>query len=1340
MFITGSDGSDDIYQYSLTNSFDLSADVTYDGDPFNLLPYEAGPLELYLNTLNDKLFVLGSTLPLKVNQFNISTKNVFIENPGGAGDVEGSMAIALTGDTFTHAGGTLTQPTHFTINNLPNGLIPNIQVASDGRSAILTFNGSATVRTDIPDLEFTFTNAAFTSGNASSVSNATNALSGLGIDFAVTPVFLTPSSISISEAADNTNVLDVDAFDGNFGEADQGLTYAISGLDATHFNINTSTGLISFINPADFENPVDGDLDNIYEITVTASRGAFSSNQNLIIKILDIVERIAYVAQPNIPTGTSFSGVSFNLNPHISAPSDILFSIDGMIMYALDANNERALQFNLTTSFDITSASLASELILTGISENPLGMALDNSGTKLFIVNNQPGIGTQNEILQFNMTTPYQINTASLKGVFNTHVTEDSPQDITFSLNGRKLFVIGSSNDAIYQYELSSPFDITSSSPKLETSFMIGSFDTNANDLVFDVTGRTMLIIGSNEINQFWLNNSFDLTGVVTHEPEPFNISNESISATGFSLDASQTRLFITGSGAGGSSPRVLEYQVKDPSIFIETPANDGTVSGQMAIVAIGELFSNPGSTLNPSSYAISNLPSGLIASLSIDTYGTVGNLTLNGAAVPHTNSEDVLSLIFSFTNNAIILGDISNVDNHLNASTGLGVDFNIIPQFNSSNAVTSPEGSLLPFINIQANDGKGGDQDAGISYAITGGVDQGFISINSTTGDLSFAISTDFETPVDTDLNNIYKVIITADRGGISTQQTVLVTVLNAQEILTYSTDRNLNAGYSFSNSFNASGQGVISITDAAFSNDGTKLFIIDVFQAILEYDLSIPFDVSTATFTNNRLGQANFPLDIAFDRTGTQLYVLNISEVLQYSISSAFDLSSTVTLQGSISIDQLGGGFGMVFNNDGSKLFVQRPSEVLEYTLGSRFNLLSSITLTQTLSVSESDIFGIDFNSEGTLFYLSSTGTNEITQYENTTPFDLSTSVSIAGSIDLSGISSNNLGMQFGGQGLNLIVGDGGSLDQFVRSSNFAFTENEANDGSVNGSLIINIYGDEFVNKGGTLDEGTHFSIANKPAGLTGSMKISADGLTAALSFRGNALENNTLDNVLNLEFTFNDNAFTSNNAPQLQNSASASSNLGISFIEGTLPVTLTQFFGQENDDKAVDLFWQTATEINNDKFVIYHSSNGTKNSFKQIGEVAGHGNSNEIINYQFEHPTTSNINYYYLKQVDYDGSNEDSKVIRVVIEHDNTQSISIYPNPLSGSELSVLSYQTEVISAKIVDMEGRVISWYKPDNGSLNNLIKLDIDNHLPNGSYFCILDTGSEEIIRKLMVLR
>jgi hypothetical protein len=85
--------------------------------------------------------------------------------------------------------------------------------------------------------------------------------------------------------------------------------------------------------------------------------------------------------------------------------------------------------------------------------------------------------------------------------------------------------------------------------------------------------------------------------------------------------------------------------------------------------------------------------------------------------------------------------------------------------------------------------------------------------------------------------------------------------------------------------------------------------------------------------------------------------------------------------------------------------------------------------------------------------------------------------------------------------------------------------------------------------------------------------------------------------------------------------------------------LPVKLIEFSANYIQNY-VDIRWSTASEINNDYFVIEYSLDAV--DWQILNYVQGNGNTSTISEYQYQH-FTKNSYYYRLKQVDNDGNSE-------------------------------------------------------------------------------------------------
>ncbi|SLN59067.1 Hemolysin, chromosomal [Roseovarius albus] len=99
------------------------------------------------------------------------------------------------------------------------------------------------------------------------------------------PVFVSPGQFSISENGTNIGIVDAD------DPENDALQYAIAGgADAALFDIDQTTGALTFLNAPDFEAPADDDGDNDYEVTVSVSDGTNTPTQAITVNVTDVNE------------------------------------------------------------------------------------------------------------------------------------------------------------------------------------------------------------------------------------------------------------------------------------------------------------------------------------------------------------------------------------------------------------------------------------------------------------------------------------------------------------------------------------------------------------------------------------------------------------------------------------------------------------------------------------------------------------------------------------------------------------------------------------------------------------------------------------------------------------------------------------------------------------------------------------------------------------------------------------------------------------------------------------------------------------------------------------------
>lgn len=174
--------------------------------------------------------------------------------------------------------------------------------------------------------------------------------------------------------------------------------------------------------------------------------------------------------------------------------------------------------------------------------------------------------------------------------------------------------------------------------------------------------------------------------------------------------------------------------------------------------------------------------------------------------------------------------------------------------------------------------------------------------------------------------------------------------------------------------------------------------------------------------------------------------------------------------------------------------------------------------------------------------------------------------------------------------------------------------------------------------------------------------------------------------------------------------------------------LPITLIDFDATLNDD-AVELSWETSSEINNEYFTIERSANA--NDWEEISQQAGAGNSSDIRYYQaIDYHPLKGTSYYRLKQTDFDGESSYSHIVPVQY---HVQGFIIYPNPTNNLVTVQLAALPGNGMVNIKDVLGKTLLQQKIT--SINTEINV---NHLPKGIYYVELVDDSYKYAKKLVV--
>lgn len=184
-------------------------------------------------------------------------------------------------------------------------------------------------------------------------------------------------------------------------------------------------------------------------------------------------------------------------------------------------------------------------------------------------------------------------------------------------------------------------------------------------------------------------------------------------------------------------------------------------------------------------------------------------------------------------------------------------------------------------------------------------------------------------------------------------------------------------------------------------------------------------------------------------------------------------------------------------------------------------------------------------------------------------------------------------------------------------------------------------------------------------------------------------------------------------------------------------SLPVSLVDFTATPNDQQ-VNLNWATSEETDNSHFEIERSAN-PESGFENIGKVLGNATTGAFNNYAFtDEVPTSGVNYYRLRQVDFDGGFEYSAVISVEMNISSDRQLAVFPNPAASNGRLTINLQGDwakgTTEIRLVDAAGRLVNeWKNVTVGSTNTQLPA-----LPAGMYQLIAKDEQEQKAVRLMV--
>ena len=748
-----------------------------------------------------------------------------------------------------------------------------------------------------------------------------------------------------------------------------------------------------------------------------------------------------------ITDSIAYTGNSTDISGQETSPRNIAFSNDGMKMFEVGTDSDSVHEYNLTTAFDFTDGVVFSgnSFDLSGQTTLPSCIIFNDVGTKMFIVGNE-----NKTIFEYDLTTPFSI----ASGV--TYSGESfSPSELTvvscfnFNADGTRMLITGTVEDTIYEYTIGTAYDFSTTITYTGNNYNYSSEAGFVTGMTFNSAGTIMFLFDqtANDIFKYTLSVGFDLSSTITYTTETFNLASVDANGRSFVLKPDGTKGWYVGDTLNAT------YQFNMSPAFSLLPGvidsgNSFLLSGQSTL-PIGMRWNDDGtkffvidqtlatlfeytvsvafdlsSTVAYSGNSVSLSgenadPQGLAFNSDGTKFIVVG--AANAAVFEYTLSVGFdLSSTFAYTGNTFsvsseetgprfviwngdgtrfyIAGNIN--DTIFEYTVSVAYDLSSVVAFSGNSFSIGSEAAVVRQMDFNSTGSKffilDGQTDTVFEYTCS----TPYSMLGAAYSGLSFSVTTVSSTPSMMGVSNDgFKLFV----GGFSTDTLF---------------EFDMNFAFSLTSDIVFSGEQFVfsgedtNFTGMAFNDDGTKVFMVgDLTDELYAYNVLTPYDLAGGIFYSGNsfpIGQDGSPGGITFNDDGTKFFIIggSTATLYEYDLTTPYSLASGVSYSGEsflVSAEETTPK-AIQFNDDGTKFFILGAANntVYEYTLSVAYDLSSTVNYSgNSFSVvgEENSCTSLRFNDDGTKFFILGITEDTLFEYTLTTAYSLASGVVFTG-----------------------------------------------------------------------------------------------------------------------------------------------------------------------------------------------------------------------------------------------------------------------------------------------------------------------------------------------------
>lgn len=250
---------------------------------------------------------------------------------------------------------------------------------------------------------------------------------------------------------------------------------------------------------------------------------------------------------------------SFSISAQETAASGLSFKDDGTKMYIVGTSGDDINEYDLSSAWDISTASYLQNYAMTlfpsNALSNPTGLYFKPDGTRIFCSNI-----SNDRIYSWSFSTPWDVSTGAqdipTSNYFSPYSQDTSTQGVYISPDGLNMYVVGAGNDKVYQYSLASAWNISGAT--YVRDFSVATEETAPTDVFFKSDGTKMYVLGDtgNDVNEYALSVAWDIS-TATYTTV-FSVAGQDTSPQGMYFKSDGSKMYVV----GAVNDKVYEYSL----------------------------------------------------------------------------------------------------------------------------------------------------------------------------------------------------------------------------------------------------------------------------------------------------------------------------------------------------------------------------------------------------------------------------------------------------------------------------------------------------------------------------------------------------------------------------------------------------------------------------------------------------------------------------------------------------------------------------------------------------------------------------------------------------------